>query len=77
MEIFLLLLDELDDATATLRMWLPSIMGLLLACGLFALSICAAMRWPVIAALTLLLAVLVTLLPTLNLKPLLRFKTDP
>jgi hypothetical protein len=76
MEIFLLLLDELDDAAAVLRSWLPQLLSLSLACGLFLLSVLAAMRWPVMAGAILLLALL-TRLPALRLLPGWRFKTDP
>ncbi len=76
MEIFLLLLDELDDAAATARMLLPRVMGFLLACAVFALTIAAALRWPGLAVITL-LSVLLAILPPLRLKPVLRLKTDP
>jgi len=76
MEIFLLLLDELDDAAATVRMLLPRILGFLMACGAFALSVAAAIHWPALA-LVVLLALLLAALPTLRTRPLLRLKTDP
>lgn len=77
MEIFLLLLDELDDAAATARLLLPRVVGFLLAIGLFVLSIAAVLRWPHLAIAALLLGLPVVVLPALRLKPLLRFKADP
>ncbi|MGC3983042.1 MAG: hypothetical protein QM808_17450 [Steroidobacteraceae bacterium] len=80
MEIFLLLLDDLDDAVATLRALLPQLLNFLLACGLFALSVVAAMSWPILAASAVAVIAVVSVLvagePTLRLKPL-RFKVDP
>lgn len=73
MEILLLLLDEIDDAVAGLRMLWPQLLGFLLACGLFALSIMAALRWPALAAAVILLLLAV---PILAGRPLFRFKTD-
>lgn len=69
MEIILLLLDEVDDATAVLRMWLPQLVGFLLACGLLAASISLLMHWPWLAAGILLLTLLVFLTPGLRIKP--------
>lgn len=77
MEIFLLLLDELDDAAATARMLLPRVLGFLLALGVFALSVGAALYWPVLAITVLLLALSVALVSALRLTPILRVKTDP
>lgn len=77
MEIFLLLLDELDDAAASLRMLWPQLLGFALACGLFSLSILAVMQWPNVAAVILLVAMVLTTVSALRLRPVLRFKTDP
>jgi hypothetical protein len=48
MEIFLLLLDELDDLAALVRAWLPRLIELLLALVLFSLTVMLALSWPVI-----------------------------
>ncbi len=77
MEIFLLLLDELDDATATARVLLPRALGFLLACGAFVLSVVAAIHWSNVALVILLSTLIVGILPTLRLKPFLRLETDP
>jgi uncharacterized membrane protein len=77
MEIFLLLLDELDDAAATARMLLPRVLGFLLALGVFALSIVIALYWPGLAIAVLLLVLSVAILPALRQTPFLRVKTDP
>lgn len=77
MEIFLLLLDELDDAAATARVFLPRVLGFLLACAAFASTIAAAIHWPNLTLVVLVSALLVALWPTLRLKPFLRLKTDP
>jgi hypothetical protein len=77
MEIFLLLLDEFDDAAATARMLLPRLLGLLLACGAFATSIAAAIHWPNMALIVLTSALLAALLPAPRIKLFPRFKTDP
>ena len=53
MEIFLLLLDELDDAAAVLRVLWSRLFGFFLACGLFALTIVTAIHWPMLAILAL------------------------
>ncbi|MGE0114728.1 MAG: hypothetical protein AB7T07_07570 [Steroidobacteraceae bacterium] len=74
MEIFLLLLDELDDAAASLRMLWRQLLGFLLACGLFAMSILTAMRWPLLAVAVILL---LALLPVLRRKPIYRYRMDP
>ncbi|MGD9843139.1 MAG: hypothetical protein AB7F79_00120 [Steroidobacteraceae bacterium] len=77
MEIFLLLLDEIDDATAVLRGYMPRLMGLLLACGLLAVSVWSFMRWPWLVAGLLLVALLLSTISMLRLKSLPRLKTDP
>ena len=78
MEIFLLLLDELDDAVATLRALWWQLWSFALAVGLFALCVWAATRWPLMAAGGVLLAVSIWAVPSLSrIKPLPRFKTDP
>jgi hypothetical protein len=77
MEIFLLLLDEIDDAATALRVLWSQLFGFLLACGLFALSIWAAMRWPILAMLALFVALAWAALPVLRIGSLSRFKTDP
>lgn len=46
MEIFLLLLDDLDDLFHALRMALPKIAGFGIALGLFAIVVISAMTWP-------------------------------
>lgn len=69
MEIILLLLDELDDATATLRMWVPQMLGFLIACGLLAASVSLLMHWPWVAAGILLLTLSVCFTPGLRIKP--------
>ena len=76
MEIFLLLLDELDDAAAILRARLPQLLGLLMALGLFALTVLAALQWPGLV-LAGLVAALAWLLPLSRLRLQLGFKTDP
>ncbi len=77
MEIFLLLLDELDDAVATLCMLWSRLWGLLLSSGLFALSVLVAMYWPWLAGVGVLLLMSCWAgLSLLRLKPLLGFKTD-
>ncbi len=76
MEIFLLLLDEIDDAVATLRMLWSRLLGFFIACGLFALSIVTAMHWPVLAVVALLCVIAWTALhATVFTRQ--RFKTDP
>ncbi len=77
MEIFLLILDEIDDAVAVLRMLLPRLLGLTVAVALFVSSIAAAMRWPAVAIGVLLVAMLALLLPAARQTLALRFKTDP
>ncbi len=76
MEIFLLLLDELDDAAAILRARLPQLLGLLMALGLFALTVLAALQWPALV-LAGLAATLAWLLPLSRLRLQLGFKSDP
>lgn len=77
MEIFLLLLDELDDAAASLRMLWPQFLSFALACSLFSLTILAAMQWPNVAAVILLVAMVLTSVSALRLRLVPRFKTDP
>lgn len=77
MEIFLLLLDELDDAVASARMLLPRILGFLLACGAFGLSVLVALQWPNLALLVLFSAIALALLPLMHSLSLPRLKTDP
>lgn len=76
MEIFLLLLDELDDAVATLRMLWSRLLGFFVACGLFALSIVTAMHWPVLAVIALLCVAVWATVPATSIVRQ-RFKTDP
>jgi hypothetical protein len=57
-------------------MLLPRVLGFLLACAAFALSIAAAIHWPNMALVVLLLAIAVAILPALRLKQFLRIKTD-
>lgn len=76
MEIFLLLLDDLDDAVATFRALLPRLLGFLLACALFAASILVIMRWPIATAAALFVAMLLTAVPAVRFKAALGFKTD-
>jgi hypothetical protein len=75
MENLLLICDEIDDAIATLRMLWPQLLGFVMACCLFGLSIVVAMHWPAVTAILagLLLAML---LPKPYLKSV-RFRTDP
>lgn len=75
MEIFLLLLDELDDAAAILRARLPQLLGLLMAFGLFALTVLAALQWPGLV-LAGFVAMLAWLQPLSRLRLQLGFKTD-
>jgi len=76
MEIFLLLLDELDDAAAILRVLWSRFLGFFVACGLFASSVMVAMHWPMLAALLVIGAVVWAVLPAIAIR-LPRFKTDP
>lgn len=77
MENFLLIFDEIDDAIAVLRTVAPQLLGFIGACVLFALSILVIMQWPALVIGSLTLVAVVGALPTLRLKPWLRFKTDP
>lgn len=76
MEIFLLLLDDLDDAVATFRALLPQLLGFLLACALFAASILVIMSWPIATAAALFVAMLLAAVPAVRFKSALGFKTD-
>lgn len=77
MENLLLLLDELDDAAAVLRvLWVRSF-GFFLACGLFTLTIIAALRWPLLAASALFVTAAWLGLSAAGKGSLPRFKTDP
>jgi membrane associated rhomboid family serine protease len=80
MEIFLLLLDELDDAAAILRVLWSRFLGFFVACGLFASSVMVAMHWPIywpiLAAVLVIGAVVGATLPARSIR-LPRFKTDP
>lgn len=77
MEIFLLLLDECDDAIAVLRMQLAQILRFLLACALLAGAIWAVARWPGLVVALLCWVLLLPRILKLRFTPLLRLKTDP
>jgi hypothetical protein len=76
MEIFLLLLDELDDAVAMLRVLASRFAGFFIACVLFAVSVMAAIRWPLLAAVLVFASVIWATMPAISSK-VPRFKTDP
>jgi fatty acid desaturase len=76
MEIFLLLLDELDDAAAVLRVWCAQLAGFFIACVAFVSSILAIMHWPMLAALLLVGAAIWAGSVVTHIR-LPRFKTDP
>ena len=78
MEIFLLLLDEIDDLTHALRMLLPTLLGFLAALALFAMTVMSVMRWPwlfVIGGIAALLVMAVR--GAIRAGLLARLKTDP
>jgi hypothetical protein len=77
MEDLLLVLDEIDDAVAVIRMFASRFLGFVVACGLFAATIMAAIHWPLLAALLVFSAVIWATMPvTGGIKPP-RLKTDP
>jgi hypothetical protein len=77
MENLLLILDEIDDAVAVLRSLWPQLLGFMLASGLFAATVLAAMQWPMTAVLLLALTGCASLLAGLHHIALSDFKTDP
>lgn len=76
MENLLLVLDEIDDAVAMLRVLWSQFAGFLLACGMFAVTVMAAIHWPVLAAVLVFAGVIWATMPKVRIR-LPRFKADP
>lgn len=78
MEIFLLLVDELDDLFHALRASLYKFTGFLIALSVFGAMVISAMTWPVTVASTAMLAALLLMIrnSTRDMTAL-RLKTDP
>ncbi len=78
MEIFLLLLDDLDDLFHALRVALPRFAGLLFALSVFAVTVFSAMRWPWLVASGALIAALgLAIHDVARGARAMRLKTDP
>jgi len=78
MEIFLLLLDDLDDLFHAFRMSLPKLFGLMIALSLFGAVVFTSMRWPwLLVSGVFLVGVIVSARTTIRDAVMLRMKTDP
>jgi Flp pilus assembly protein TadB len=77
MEDLLLVLDEIDDAVAVIRVLASRFIGFFIACGLFAATVMAAIHWPLLAALLVFSAVIWATMPAADGIKTPRFKTDP
>jgi len=79
MEIFLLLVDDLDDLFHAFRMsLLPRLLGLFAACGAFAAALIGALSWPVTTVAVVGLAALIMAIRTTARSIVIpRLKTDP
>lgn len=62
MEVFLLWMDDLDDAAVALWTLLPRALGFLAALGVFIATVFACLRLPALAAPSLALLLVATLL---------------
>jgi len=79
MEIFLLLVDDLDDLFHAFRMsLLPKLIGLLTACGAFAAAMFGALSWPLATISIAMIAVLIFAIRSSARSVVIpRLKTDP
>ncbi|MES1196498.1 MAG: hypothetical protein ABUL58_06090 [Steroidobacter sp.] len=78
MEIFLLLLDDLDDLFHAFRVSLPKLFGFLTALSLFGATVFTSMRWPwLLISGALLVALVVAVRSVARDAVTLRMKTDP
>jgi hypothetical protein len=78
MEIFLLLLDDLDDLFHAFRMSLPKVFGLMIALSLFGATVLASMRWPwLLVSGVVVVGVIASSRTVLRDAVMLRMKTDP
>jgi len=78
MEIFLLLLDDLDDLFHAFRLSLPKLFGFLAACSLFGATVFTTMRWPWLLIFgMLLIAVSLAVRSVARDTTATRLKTDP
>lgn len=79
MEIFLLLVDDLDDLFHAFRMsLLPRLIGLLTACGAFAAAVFGALSWPLATvSIAMVIALVFAIRNTARDVTLPRLKTDP
>ncbi len=78
MEIFLLLLDDLDDLLHALRMSLRKLISFCIALSIFASIVISAMTWPwLVASLSAVLVLGIVIRDVMHGAQLPRLRTDP
>lgn len=78
MEIFLLLVDDLDDLFHAFRMSLPKLFGFLIALSVFGATVFTSMRWPWLLISSVVVAgVVISARSVLRDTVPMRMKTDP